>query len=286
MMMTPISPRDWEALSAYLDNQLGPKDRAQLETRLGANPDLRAALDDLRRTRAILRSQPRLRAPRNFTLTPAMVGGHRRSRPLPVAYPMLRLASALATIFFVVLFIGNLALRNFAPQSMQVALAPQAEARPAAPAVGMGGGGGGAAFEQALPTETATDMAIAPAAAPLEPAVAMMPTAEAVLEAARPAAASEMPQAKALQATPLAPDAISTATEAGVEENALKKAEDRQLPEPEGAPPGVEPAARAETGRRTILSVASILLWLQILLALVAICAGLAALYLRRSMRD
>ena len=66
-MTTPISDRDWEAISAYLDGELNPKERARLDARLQANADLRAALEDLRRTRTVLRSQPRLHAPRNFT---------------------------------------------------------------------------------------------------------------------------------------------------------------------------------------------------------------------------
>src|SRR5512139_3652907 len=114
-MTTRITIRDWEALSAYLDNQLKPKDRVRLESRLEESPELRSAYEELRRTRAVLRSQRPLRAPRNFTLTPEMAGvrlGVRPgARPINSSYPVLRLASVLATIFFIFITIGDLAVR-------------------------------------------------------------------------------------------------------------------------------------------------------------------------------
>ena len=102
-MTIQISPSEWEALSSYLDNQLSERERTRLEARLKAEPELRQALEDLRRTRVILRSQARLRAPRNFTLTPATAGVRARRFGLFagwVASPVatLRLASALAAM--------------------------------------------------------------------------------------------------------------------------------------------------------------------------------------------
>ena len=90
---------DVELLSTFLDGQLEPSDAARIEARLSADPQLRAVLDDLRRSRALLRKVPARRAPRNFTLTPGMAG---IEPPAPRAYPALRLATALATFFFAV----------------------------------------------------------------------------------------------------------------------------------------------------------------------------------------
>ncbi len=80
-MTTQITPRDWETLSAYLDDQLSAPERHELENRLGKNPELSQGLEELRSTRMILRSLPKLRAPRNFTLTPSMAGQRIRRRP-------------------------------------------------------------------------------------------------------------------------------------------------------------------------------------------------------------
>jgi len=73
-MNTPIPPRDLESLSAYLDDQLNPGERARLEARLPLEPALRQMLEDLGLTRRALRAQKPRRAPRNFTLTPEMPG--------------------------------------------------------------------------------------------------------------------------------------------------------------------------------------------------------------------
>jgi anti-sigma factor RsiW len=106
-MTTTITLREWEALSAYLDGQLNQKDRQRLERGLQERLELRQALEELRRTRAILRSQPKLRAPRNFTLTPEMVGFRTPTRAMPRAYPAFRLVSALASVLFILVLIGD-----------------------------------------------------------------------------------------------------------------------------------------------------------------------------------
>ena len=74
-----IKSQDWETLSAYLDGQLTPRELTHLETRLSSDPELRTALEELRQTRGVLRSLPKLRVPRNFTLSPEMVGIRRDS---------------------------------------------------------------------------------------------------------------------------------------------------------------------------------------------------------------
>ncbi len=75
-MKKPLPSRDSNILSAYLDDEISPQERARLEDRLQQNPDLRGELEALRRTRLILRAAPKVRAPRNFTLTPEMVAPH------------------------------------------------------------------------------------------------------------------------------------------------------------------------------------------------------------------
>ena len=107
-MTKNISMREWEALSAYLDGQLPAKERTRLETQLNQAPELRSALEDLRRTRSVLRSQPKVRAPRNFTLTPEMAGLKARPVRRAPAYPFFRLASALAGFLFLLVLVGDL----------------------------------------------------------------------------------------------------------------------------------------------------------------------------------
>ncbi len=259
-MTTQITPPQWEALSSYLDNQLTPQERARLETHLKQDAELRQALEDLRRTRALLRSQPLLRAPRNFTLSPAMAGVRTGARRSPSAgpYPILRLASALATIFFVLLTVGDFAVRTFGPQPLTMT----ASERAAAPVFGMGGGGGGGG-----------------GGAP--PAVELLAPTEAPAALVPGAAASPIPDHKSLVVTPMgtseaALEALATPeAEAQAKEVPIEPAEngDRQL-ENETQ----QPAAQRWPARALILA-------LQILLAILAVGAGLAAFYMRRAAR-
>ena len=128
-----MNQRDLELLSSYLDGQLKPSDSARLERRLAADPNLRSVLDDLRAARGLLRQLPMRKAPRNFTLTPQMVG---KKPPLPRAYPAFRFVTALATLLFFV----TMGVNFLAPQMAQ----PQA----------FGKGGGGAPEINSAPAAT------------------------------------------------------------------------------------------------------------------------------------
>ena len=117
-----MKQRDLEILSSYLDGQLKPSDSARLEARLSSDSDLRAVLDDLRAARGLLRHLPMRKAPRNFTLTPKMVG---KNPPLPRSYPAFRFVTALASLLLFFTF----GLNYVVPQVAQT------------PGFGFGGGG-------------------------------------------------------------------------------------------------------------------------------------------------
>lgn len=268
---TGLSGRDVELLSSYLDQQLNPPEQRRLEERLGRETPLVEALEGLRRTRAVLRSQPLLRAPRNFTLTPQMAGVSARTAPaLAGAYPVLRLASVLATIFFIVVMAGDLFASQLQPAVVMQSDAPQ----PVMPfGLGGGGGGGGGAAEVGVPEPslaqdarqalTATPEALEKSvdilqATPLakEGAPAPQATGEAeqpILEAAPAALPAETGQAIAPAEQP-APEAPAMVEEPGVVENT---------------------SAAVQPGR-------SLLRLLQVALGLLAVISGLAALGLRR----
>jgi len=105
-MKKQLSTRDLKLISGYLDGQLNARQRARLEARLDKKPELGVALSELRHTRKLLRSVPRMRVPRNFTVTPEMVRARRRAEAQP--YPMFRLASAIASLFLVAVVVGDL----------------------------------------------------------------------------------------------------------------------------------------------------------------------------------
>jgi hypothetical protein len=162
--------RDIETLSAYLDDQLNPTDKARIESRLQSDPELASVLSDLRASRNILRRLPARKAPRNFTLTRQMVG---LRPPMPRSYPLLRYATLFATFLFMCSFTTNMLTPMF---SLGFGGA-------AAPAFGMGGGCDGpcgdTAMESAAATEEAPLMEAAPAATEEAPAAEpqIIPTA-------------------------------------------------------------------------------------------------------------
>lgn len=143
-----MNRRDIELLSSYLDGQLKPSEAARLESRLSTDRELRAVLDDLRSTRNLLRQLPARKAPRNFTLTPKMVG---KNPPLPRTYPAFRFVTALASLLLFFTMGVNY-------------LVPQMASQP--PAFGMGGGGDPEVFSAQAPEMTESAVEEAPAAEP------------------------------------------------------------------------------------------------------------------------
>jgi len=160
-----LSRRDLEALSAYLDGELQPAQARRLEARLQEDPHLRAALAELRSLREAVRALPVVRPPRPLTLTPEMVGRRVDARP----YPALRLATALATVAFLVVSGVN------AVFSRGLTFGARA---PAAPAM----------LEAAAPATEAVEAEAVPmlAQAPSEDALAPSATPETMQRAAEP----------------------------------------------------------------------------------------------------
>lgn len=92
-----LSERDLEQLSAYLDGELSDRERAQLEARLEEEGRLRGALEELQGAVGFIRRLPQVRPPRNYTLTPQVVG----QRETTWRFPMLQFATAVAALLLV-----------------------------------------------------------------------------------------------------------------------------------------------------------------------------------------
>ena len=107
----------FEQFSAYLDGELNDKQRSQVEQLLQENPALHEQFLQLEATRRLLRNAPRLKVPRNFTLTAAMLP---QKKTRTVWVPVMSISSAVATILLVFSFIGNLAMASkVAPMAAQ-----------------------------------------------------------------------------------------------------------------------------------------------------------------------
>lgn len=107
-----LTQNDYELLSAYLDDMLTAAERAELEARLQAEPHLRRELNALRGTVELVNRLPKLKAPRDFILTPAMLqssgdsdaGQSASAPPRIIRFPLLSGLSAAAAA--VMIFIG------------------------------------------------------------------------------------------------------------------------------------------------------------------------------------
>lgn len=214
--MTPIpSSRDVKLLSAYLDGQLKPSDRARLEVRIQTELELASVLKDLRQARGILRQLPQRRALRNFTLTPKMVG---QKPPLPRTYPVFRMASALATLLLFFSFATNFMAPRLTQTTAPYASEISADEDAAKPEMAMEAAPAESAKEERLATEE-----------PAEPAEAE-------------AAATEVPSELAV------PAVMTEETEPGIEEFDAPQAS------PSPAPTEGAGAATADDSARSIVS--------------------------------
>jgi hypothetical protein len=130
-----------ELLSAYLDGMLEPREQKRIEARLGREPELRKQLDGLRLTVRALGALPKVEPPRNFILSPAMVGERKPARPKrkPRTWPIFGWASAVAALLFLLVFGGDVFLVSPAARNEPVnivAKAPATEAARAEPRSG------------------------------------------------------------------------------------------------------------------------------------------------------
>lgn len=113
----PLTERDYDLLSLYIDDALTPPERRALESRLASDAEFRAELDTLRQTIALVKSLPEMVAPRDLRLTPAAAAeilaelkaavSVRKPRP-SIVYRLATVAAAAASL--VLVFTGALTL--------------------------------------------------------------------------------------------------------------------------------------------------------------------------------
>ena len=234
--MANISNKDWERLSAYLDGEVNQKEKKQIEDRIQADPGFQAALEELQTARQVLRAAPSIKVPRNFRLTPDMVGRKPRSR----SFQFYRLAAATLTFLFV-----GVVVMDFGRSLSGVAFAPAAPQESmfeAVPEAAMD-----AVEEPALMAEESevekADRAVEESP-PAEAEEAMQPAPDVAAEAADEALGlTEEGEAKAVTE----PGAETAANQ--VEEDSAQAPDEEMAAEPQAAatetliPPQTQPAA-------------------------------------------
>lgn len=96
-----------EWVNAYLDGELSPGEVRRFEAELQQDPALRTELAQLRQIKASIQQLPQVRAPRNYTLDPAVYGAP-APRPAVQWLPAVRVATALAAFFFILTVVLDL----------------------------------------------------------------------------------------------------------------------------------------------------------------------------------
>lgn len=119
-MTEPVSDRDREYLSELLDGRLSPLEKQGLEERIAASTGLAGEWKQLQRLRYLMKSMPRHKPRRSFTLKE---GTETQRKPSRLLFPM-RLATGLASAVLVVLLAldafplgGGLTMRAAVPMA-------------------------------------------------------------------------------------------------------------------------------------------------------------------------
>ena len=119
-----------ENLSAYLDGMLNPRERTRVERHLESCEECRAELEGLKYTINLVKLAPEVSLPRSF-LVPLSEARSQAAVRRGWAFPVMRMASAMATFLFVIVLSGNLLFRlGYLPGASQPAepmLAQQTE---------------------------------------------------------------------------------------------------------------------------------------------------------------
>ncbi len=119
-MKNQITSRDYELISAYLDDQLGSQERVRLEARMKANPELQNEMHEISKTRLLIRGLPKIRAPRNYYINAQTGVKPARARQSLRLAPTFGIISAIASIILVLVIFGD----KFLTPTSPVALAP------------------------------------------------------------------------------------------------------------------------------------------------------------------
>ena len=116
-----MTRKTWSTVdvSAYLDGELAPEVRVAFETTVSQDPDLQHRVAEMRQVVLLMRAVPLQEPPRNYLLTPAMVGEPKprtQRRRLPLL--MMRIATSVAAVAFAVASGLTLMQRGITPQLM------------------------------------------------------------------------------------------------------------------------------------------------------------------------
>ena len=221
-------------LSAYLDGDLPPERKRQLEEHLRSCDGCSRQIDALRSLAAALREMPESPLPRSFTLTPEQARGIQKAKPSSTAarqYPAFRTAAAVAIVLLFASVGADIFLQSGGEPTEREAVMLGAARESAATS----GEGNVAADQAAEEKGVAEDYEAAPfpstaqsipLMAPLpQPLVTPLPGESGTPLPGLAAGAPETPPAVAIPTPPLAEEAVTAEQEEDEDSDWLRAAE-------------------------------------------------------------
>jgi hypothetical protein len=158
-MSKTLTFKQYQMISAYIDGRCSDREKAKVESLCAANAHFASTLAEFKRSQKMLKALPRVKVPRNFTLSPALAPQKPQRFFLAPALNYAALTAALLCVFLFAgtQFLPSIAARKAAaPEAMlmtasdaSATFAPEMTAT-AYPMItwgmqkGIGGGGGGA----------------------------------------------------------------------------------------------------------------------------------------------
>jgi hypothetical protein len=119
-MSRTLTFKDYRMISAYIDGRCSVREKIAVERLLESDADFKKAVSEFNRSKKMLKVIPQVKAPRNFTLSPAMAP--QKPQRFFLA-PTLNYAALAAVVLFVFLFAGS----NLLPlANAKRAMAPEA----------------------------------------------------------------------------------------------------------------------------------------------------------------
>jgi len=245
-----------DLLSAYIDHQLSPAERAEVDRHLATCPACSRDLQTLQWTISLVRAVPQRPVPRAFTLpVPAATPEQTRRFSLHRSYNFLRAATAIAATFLILVVSGDLLTRTSTFTTPAPVLAPISQPETV----------GKTAAESAAEPTRAAFAAEAPQAAAATPAEARpgrvqpdaLPTATqaAAMAGAPVARLTRSPAPPAFPGTPIPGGAaapMAAAPPRVVEPTLTRQAESITQPAPTAVTPAPIPLANATPEARSV----------------------------------
>jgi hypothetical protein len=120
-MTTTLTFKQYQLISAYLDGRCSSREKITVESMLEKDAELKRVLAEFARSKKMLAALPSARAPRNFTISPAMAP--QKPQRFFLA-PALNYASLVAAVLFVFIFAGSRLLPSLNTSSAAENAAP------------------------------------------------------------------------------------------------------------------------------------------------------------------